>query len=340
MKYLKMLPASDSIGGSMYVSRGIRNAASLKNPKGLLPMQRRSIQRKIITSCTLQGISYGVSAVQGTGRPEMEDTYCIAVEPIDSEPAFFGVFDGHGGVAVAEMLKSQLWPVYKKKLIGTDPVKATIAAYEEVDEIALAQPKGLFGALRERGLGGSRCGATAATVVLQPSTDSQRMILAANVGDARIIISQEGQAVQLSYDHKPEIEEERKRIEAKNPFRKKPLVVNVGGTWRVGGVLALSRAFGDAYLKSSLKGTQGGYGLTAEPTVKMEPISDEVDFIVLGTDGLWEKMTNQEVIDFCLSNAVSKTMDVVANELVRAAQTKGATDDIAVVIVRPLKGQA
>ena len=26
-------------------------------------------------------------------------------------------------------------------------------------------------------------------------------------------------------------------------------VINVEGTWRVGGLLALSRAFGDAYLK-------------------------------------------------------------------------------------------
>lgn len=32
-----------------------------------------------------------------------------------------------------------------------------------------AQPKGLFGGLRERGVGGSRCGATAAAVVFLPS---------------------------------------------------------------------------------------------------------------------------------------------------------------------------
>jgi len=30
-----------------------------------------------------------------------------------------------------------------------------------------------------------------------------------------------------------------------------PLVKFVGGTWRVGGLLALSRAFGDAYMKQS-----------------------------------------------------------------------------------------
>ena len=44
-------------------------------------------------------------------------------------------------------------------------------------------------------------------------------------------------------------EAERKRIERTNPNPKMPLVRFVGDTWRTGGVLALSRAFGDAYLK-------------------------------------------------------------------------------------------
>lgn len=44
-----------------------------------------------------------------------------------------------------------------------------------------------------------------------------------------------------------------RRIESKNPNPKMPLVRYEGGTWRVGGLLALSRAFGDAYLKGSLQ---------------------------------------------------------------------------------------
>jgi protein phosphatase 1K len=48
----------------------------------------------------------------------------------------------------------------------------------------------------------------------------------------------------------------------------------VGGTWRVGGILALSRAFGDAYLKGSLQfegvragsdGYSSGFGVISEP---------------------------------------------------------------------------
>lgn len=295
--------------------------------------------RKILTRCTLLlDRRYGALAVQGTGRAQMEDTYSIAVDSEGSGPSFFGVFDGHGGTAVAEMLKSSLWPIYKKQLSDPDLVKATIAAYLEADQLTLVQPKGIFGALRERGLGGSQCGATAATVVLQPLKGNQKILVAANVGDARVVLSRGGQAVQLTLDHKPDVEAERKRIEAKNPFPKKPLVVNVEGTWRVGGLLSLSRAFGDAFLKSwsdgRIDGAQGGFGLTAEPDVTVETISSDDELIVLGTDGLWEKMENQEVIDICLATGMQKPLEDVCKDLVKVAQDRGTTDDISVIVLR------
>ena len=50
-------------------------------------------------------------------------------------------------------------------------------------------------------------------------------------------------ALALSEDHKPNRTDERSRIEAAGG------VVVWAGTWRVGGVLAVSRAFGDRLLK-------------------------------------------------------------------------------------------
>ena len=75
------------------------------------------------------------------------------------------------------------------------------------------------------------------------------MLLSSNVGDARTVLARAGGAVQLSEDHVPDSEDERKRIERQNPNPRLPLVRYVGDTWRVGGLLALSRAFGDAYMK-------------------------------------------------------------------------------------------
>ena len=61
-----------------------------------------------------------------------------------------------------------------------------------------------------------------------------------------------------------------------------PLVRYVGGTWRTGGILALSRAFGDAYLKGSGQfegvpsgsdGYSSGFGVIADPTVALTPLT-------------------------------------------------------------------
>ncbi|GJR09982.1 putative ribonuclease H-like domain-containing protein [Tanacetum coccineum] len=67
--------------------------------------------------------------------------------------------------------------------------------------------------------------------------------LVANVGDSRAVISRGGKAFVVSRDHKPDRSDERQRIEDAGGF------VMWAGTWRVGGVLAVSRAFGDKLFK-------------------------------------------------------------------------------------------
>lgn len=82
----------------------------------------------------------------------------------------------------------------------------------------------------------------------------------------------------LSVDHKPNAKEERARIEAVGG------VVVWAGTWRVGGVLAVSRAFGDRPLKRYVSAT---------PDMADETLTAEDEFLILASDGLWDVMTNQ-----------------------------------------------
>ena len=58
----------------------------------------------------------------------------------------------------------------------------------------------------------------------------------ANIGDSRAVLSRGGQVVPLSFDHKPDLTEERNRIEKAGGFVKEG---------RVNGTLSLSRSFGD-----------------------------------------------------------------------------------------------
>lgn len=85
-------------------------------------------------------------------------------------------------------------------------------------------------------------------------------------------------AIALSVDHKPNSKEERARIESLGG------VVVWAGTWRVGGVLAVSRAFGDRPLKRFVIPT---------PDTKEELLGHDDEFIVLASDGLWDVMSNQ-----------------------------------------------
>ena len=65
-----------------------------------------------------------------------------------------------------------------------------------------------------------------------------------NVGDSRAVFGNTfGQAVPMSYDHKPCQLKEKKRIQEAGGF------VVMNGVWRVMGVLATSRALGDYPLK-------------------------------------------------------------------------------------------
>jgi serine/threonine protein phosphatase PrpC len=57
------------------------------------------------------------------------------------------------------------------------------------------------------------------------------------------------------------------------------VVENDDGCHRVGGVLAVSRAIGDAYLKEFV---------ICDPDVKMHKRRESMAFLVLGSDGLWD----------------------------------------------------
>lgn len=55
----------------------------------------------------------------------------------------------------------------------------------------------------ERGIGGSKCGSTGVVAVAFRDGGKTRL-LAANVGDARAVLSRKGKALQLTVDHVPD----------------------------------------------------------------------------------------------------------------------------------------
>lgn len=112
----------------------------------------------------------------------------------------------------------------------------------------------------------------------------------ANIGDSRAVASVAGRVDPLSIDHKPTCPEEKNRV------------ISAGG-WvqfnRVNGNLALSRAFGDFVFKRNEKRSAIEQIVIAHPDVQTRPLNNKLEFIVMACDGVWDVMTNEEVIEFC-----------------------------------------
>ena len=70
---------------------------------------------------------------------------------------------------------------------------------------------------------------------------ANNIIYTANIGDSRAVINNNHVAIALSDDHKPYKKIEKDRIEKAGHFVKNN---------RVDGVISLSRAFGDIYIKN------------------------------------------------------------------------------------------
>ncbi|KAL8948723.1 MAG: hypothetical protein Q9222_005118 [Ikaeria aurantiellina] len=149
---------------------------------------------------------------------------------------------------------------------------------------------------------------------LQETATRQRVLYTANVGDARIVLCRNGKALRLSYDHKGSDENEGKRIS------------NAGGLIlnnRVNGVLAVTRALGDSYMKDLVT----GHPYTTETVI--QPDIDE--FLILACDGLWDVCSDQEAVDL-----VRHTQDpqLASKQLVDHALARFSTDNLSCMLVR------
>ncbi|GAM89032.1 hypothetical protein ANO11243_070660 [Dothideomycetidae sp. 11243] len=156
--------------------------------------------------------------------------------------------------------------------------------------------------------------ATQSEAKLREAASRQRVLYTANVGDARIVLCRNGKALRLSYDHKGSDENEGKRIAGAGG-----LILNN----RVNGVLAVTRALGDAYMKDLVT----GHPYTTETVI--QPDIDE--FLILACDGLWDVCLDQEAVD--LIRSVHDPQQA-SKMLVEHALSRFSTDNLSCMVVR------
>lgn len=270
--------------------------------------KRRSVGR-VRPRCNFGDIA-AVRSIQGS-RPHMEDSYYAdACVKNDSSHGLFAVFDGHGGHRASDYTAEHLHHMIlnnSQHRFDEEPLLAIEAGFRQLDQAWLT--------LATRN--GWDDGSTAVVALIV-----NRMLYVGNVGDSRCVVSHAGKAVDMSLDHKPVREDEKMRIEKLGGR-----IIRYG-TWRVEGVLAVTRAIGDRRLKKYV---------SAVPEIRSRLLKEGDDWLILATDGVWDVFSSQDAVNLVCQ---AKDANEAAYKLTEMAYKRGSLDNITALVVDLAKYRA
>jgi serine/threonine protein phosphatase PrpC len=285
----------------------------------------------IIHSCTLQG-----------KREYQEDRYVIRnklhkytlagndvseSENLSNHPIdFLGIFDGHGGSHISDTLAKILPSYFYKHNVFEDNTPKPHQTYTNYIISTFDQVQNELNAKNNKS---SLQGSTVCLSLIYYFRDRKYLTVAWS-GDSRAIACNNNYiAESLTLDHKPDSPLEMKRI------------IQLGGSVsfepndvpRINGVLAVSRSLGDFDQKKLVE---------HKPDV-IHYVCNNYKFIIVASDGLYDSMNNQQIVDFVLTcvsdnpNILSKNQNNknnlnIASKLAMKAMELGSEDNITVII--------
>ena len=256
--------------------------------------------------------------------------------------SFFGVFDGHGGAAWADFLRDNLHQfVIKEPSFPKDPEEALRKGF-------VAAEKVFTDSAQEKGEVIEKSGSWAIVILIVG--DDWYVV---NVGDSRAVLShdQGRKGTPLSIDHKPSESSERKRIydsggqiyqtatvaSAADPSSPPEIII---GPIRVfPGRLSVSRTFGDTEAKITAKGGNPNVVIWT-PEIRSFKIDKSHDFIILGWDGIFDKLTDKEWVSWVWNSVyqnlhldVHQLLGLGAEWIMKNSLNKRSLDNVTVVII-------
>lgn len=281
-------------------------------------------------------IKYGLGFTCRKGlKPESPNQDSWVVLNVENNFSVYGVFDGHGakGHDVSQFVKENL-----PKLIVRDPRFKTDQVSTMLKDV-FKKTQSLVNTLdRSKKLNAQMSGTTA-TVIVHDLVNHKLNI--AHVADSTAVLGryedasrQKLQAIQLTRDHKPNLKEERARIEKAGGR----VVFDGYANHRVYAKngnypgLNMSRCLGDLLGHSDA-------GCSAEPDVAERPVDPLDHVLLLCSDGVWEFIKPLEAVQIVAEFGPGKAM-IAADRLAKEAwdrwiQEEGGAvvDDITVVVV-------
>ena len=261
-------------------------------------------------------------------RPTNEDQHEI-IQNLDGAKdelkniSIFGIFDGHGGKDVSKYLKNKLPQYFTMSHMNYDTNNHDkLKKYIEkvYDHVQTSLEKKLKNKSYNIG--------STALVCLFYKKNKKINYDIINVGDCRAVkCNKDSIGIPLSKDHKPHLVDEKARIEKLGGE-----IIFDGEDWRIKD-LSVSRAFGDMDATPYV---------THKPEIFKYSLKQNDKFIILGCDGLWDVLSNQDAVDFVINelNTIDKLTDMygyskknIANQLANYAINSGSFDNVSVIII-------
>lgn len=227
----------------------------------------------------------GLSCRKGL-KPEIPNQDSAFVLHVEDDFSIYGVFDGHGhdGHWVSDFVKEQLPKlILKDERFKTADMESMLRdCFKRVQEMLVTAT--LLDKVNARHSG------TTATVVIHDHRAEKLTV--AHAGDSRACMGRRAkgkppieclEATALTQDHKPELEEERARIERAGGRVQFDGYANhrVYAKNRGYPALNMSRALGDIVGHAEA-------GISCEPTIAEVQLSPEDHILLLCSDGVWE----------------------------------------------------
>jgi protein phosphatase 2C len=254
---------------------------------------------------------------------------------------FFAVYDGHGGANVSEFIAKNLHSVLlQKKFLFPLDLKKIYKIFDVAQSILIKHGDKIA----------AKCGTTALIIIIV-TVDEDQYIQTINLGDCRALLcrSKKGRFIELSHDHKPCTATEVERIKVVNESLPVAHVRNPWlddfCIWRIGD-LSVSRSFGD--LDNTPHVTH-----FPEVTKTIKVLKTDI-FIIMGCDGIWDVISNEEAVIFVLDLICKRDMSRYrinhgpgkiydtnpnrikynfAQELVNYALAKGGEDNMTAIVI-------
>lgn len=226
-------------------------------------------------------------------RDHMEDYHYLDTNFLDKGYVFAGVYDGHGGRNVPEYASKTLHNLFENHLIDSEPSEAFIRAYEQISE----------NSLEEKG------GTCAITCFIK-----EGIIYHANSGDGKTLAIGEN-ITELTTEHRVTNQEELERIQESGGIIRGPYVFT---EYRG---LKVTRSLGDSFHKK--------VGVIATPSTGKYKIKHSDKYLILGTDGLFDYVSNEKVAEICKGEE-----DKILERLKEEALSNKSGDNLTVFLIK------